>query len=451
LRGPVARVPLFLIRFLMRKLIPLLVFAAFLCSCTKVVYETVREKEIIVERDTVIEGKVIRMYSVQEFDVLPSNTPGRNKSNLQAAIDWATDKGAALYIDPVEGGYPVQSGIILKKNVSLIGVHGPTGRGTVNSKNEPTGSLFIITDTNDPFITVESATQISGCQFYYPAQPYDKTDGLVTYPPTIQVSHTSSAQGVTLNCLTFYGETFAMDFRADADHPCEQILFQHCYGYPLSGQFIAIDRCYDIPRILHCHVNPANQREFGKGFQKAVIDHVVKQNNYTFWIDHTDNAQCMDIFTFGNYGGIYLGASSYGQLTNFNFDCVCIGLYKDGDSPFNRVWEVAQGSIIANTSPSNRVADIHPVYVTGRGHLSLSNVDCFSGNNSALTNLGKSYDFIKVQSPYYVNVTGVNCRMRNYESSSPFTIDAELAQLSFLNCADKDGDIFNYSYGLKNQ
>lgn len=418
-------------------------------SCTKIVRETVYETNYIKQNDTIIDNRVTRMYSIQEFGVLPGNLPGVNKSKMQEAINWASDKGAALYIDPVENGYPMQSGLVLKKNVSLIGVHGPTGRGTVNSQGNPTGSLFVIQDANAPFITVESATQIRGCQFYYPSQPYNTTAGLKDYPPTIQVSHTSSAQGVTLSCLTFYGETFAMDFRADEKHPCEQILFEHCYGYPLSGQFIAIDRCYDIPRILHCHVNPANMREFGKGFGKAVIDRVVSRRNYTFWIDHTDNAQCIDVFTFGNYGGIHFGAATYGQMTNFNFDCVCIGIYKDGDSPFNRVWEVAQGSIIANASPSANIADIHPVYVTGRGHLSLTNVDCFSGNNPALTNLGQSYDFIKVQSPYYVNVTGVNCRMRNYVASSPFTIDASLAQISFLNCADKDGDIFNFSYGLK--
>ena len=418
-------------------------------SCTKIVRETVYETTYITQNDTIIDNRVTRMYSIQEFGVLPTNLPSVNKTKMQEAINWASDKGAALYIDPVENGYPIQSGLVLKKNVSLIGVHGPTGRGTVNSQGNPTGSLFVIQDANAPFITVESATQIQGCQFYYPSQPYNTTTGLKDYPPTIQVSHTSSAQGVTLSCLTFYGETFAMDFRADEKHPCEQILFEHCYGYPLSGQFIAIDRCYDIPRILHCHVNPANMREFGKGFGKAVIDRVVRRRNYTFWIDHTDNAQCMDVFTFGNYGGIHFGAATYGQMTNFNFDCVCIGIYKDGDSPFNRVWEVAQGSIIANASPSANIADIHPVYVTGRGHLSLTNVDCFSGNNPALTNLGQSYDFIKIKSPYYVNVTGVNCRMRNYVSDSPFTIDASLAQISFLNCADKDGDIFNFSYGLK--
>jgi len=425
----------------MKRLIPILsaiiLLAPVFFSCTKTILET-----------TYVTVKDSTRLSIQDFDVLPDNFPSTNRINLQKAIDWASDSGAELYVEPVKGGYPVESGIILKKNVSLVGVHGPTGRGTVSSDKEPTGSLFVITDNNHPFITVESATQIKGCQFYYPEQPYNTTTGLKNYPPTIQVSQTSNAQGVTLSCLTFYGETFAMDFRANANHPCEQILFEHCYGYPLSGQFIAIDRCYDIPRILHCHVNPANQREFGKGFTKAIIDNVVKLQRYTYWIDHTDNAQCMDIFTFGNYGGIYLGASTYGQLTNFNFDCVCIGAFKDGDGPFNRVWEVAQGSIIANVSPNGNVSEIHPFFVTGQGHLSLTNVDCFSGNNGALTNQGQSFDFITIAGSKYVNVTGVNCRMRNYQAENPITVTNSLAQVSFINCANKNGDLFNWSYGL---
>src|ERR1043165_2074956 len=57
----------------------------------------------------------------------------------------------------------------------------------------------------------------------------------------------------------------------------------------------------------------------------------------------------MDLFTFGVYGGVYLGPVTYGQLSSFNLDCVTVGIHKLGDGTFNRNWQIAQGSIIANT------------------------------------------------------------------------------------------------------
>ena len=438
----------------------LAILLAAAVSCTKYIevpvevpVETIVEK--IVEVQVASEdGDQIFAYSIQAFDVLPTNSAAENKVRLQKAIDWATDKGAALYVEPVEGGYPVASGIVLKKNVSLIGVHGPTGRGTV-SNGKPTGSLFVITDDKHPFITVQSATQIKGCQFYYPEQAFDDASKVIEYPPTIQVSQNQGVHSVTLQCLSFYGSYFAMDFRANARFdsngtlqgtPCEQILFEHCYGYPLSGQFIAIDFCYDIPRILHCHVNPAIMREFRGDYGHVINDYVVNRKTYAYWIDHTDNAQVMDIFTFATYGGIYLGPYTYGQLTNFNFDQVCTGVFKDGNTPFNRIWEVAQGSIIASVSPDGDRTKIHPFIVQGYGQISITNVDCFSGraHPDVLTTQGVSYDFLKVQGANWVIVTGVNCRMRNYTSDIPITVANPKAQVSFINCSNADGELFTF-------
>ena len=75
-------------------------------------------------------AKAETMKSIQEFGVLPQNSPQTNAENLQKAIDWATQSGAALWVEPTEDGYPVASGIVLKENLSLFGVHGPTGSGT---------------------------------------------------------------------------------------------------------------------------------------------------------------------------------------------------------------------------------------------------------------------------------------------------------------------------------
>lgn len=382
------------------------------------------------------------MKSIQEFGVLPQNTPQTNAENLQKAIDWAAQSGAALWVEPTAEGYPVASGIVLKESVSLIGVHGPTGRGTKHpDKNAPTGSLFLISDEKAPFITVESATQIRGIQFWYPQQTYQDKDKIIPYPPTIQMSQNKTAQGVTLSCLTFYGEYIAMDFNGRPDNICEQILFEHCYGYPLSGEFIRIDYCYDIPRILHCHVNPSNMRMFGRTFSKEVVDAVIARPTYTYTINHTDNAQLIDLFTFGAHGGIYLGEHTYGQLTNFNLDCVTVGIYKNGGGTFNRNWQIAQGSIIANVKGCD--TEIHPIIITGEGHTAISNVEAFSGTNGALTADGYSDDFLLITGDKPLTVSLYGCRMRNYRAENPLTIRNPQARVQAVACVDKEEQFFN--------
>lgn len=384
--------------------------------------------------------------SLLEFGVSPTNSAQANRAALQAAIDWASPRGAALTVDPSEEPYPVAGGLILRQNVSLIGVHGPTGRGTRHStKPQPVGSVFAIEDDTAPFLTVEGATQVRGLQFWYPRQTLRDPSAIVPYPPTLQVSQERSAQGVTLSCLTFYGEYVAMDFKANRRHPCEQILFEHCYGYPLSGEFIRIDYCYDIPRILHCHVNPANLRYFRGGYAKEVIDAVVSKKTFNYWIDHTDNAVLMDVFTFGAYGGVYLGPASYGQLTSFNLDCVTVGIHKLGDGTFNRNWQIAQGSIIANTGP--RVEDIHPIIIEGRGHTALSNVEAFSGGNAALSTLNRSQDFALIRGDQHLTVAAFGCRMRNYAAEQPFTLANPKAVLQVVACVDKDERLVNGTWG----
>lgn len=382
------------------------------------------------------------MKSILEYGVSPTNSPEQNRVNLQRAIDLASKSGTALYVEPVVGGYPVAAGIVLRQNVSLIGAHGPVGRGTKDPERQaPVGSLFVITDTVAPFITVESATQLRGIQFYYPEQSHNDPAKIIAYPPTIQVSQTKKVEGVTLSSLTFYGEYMAMDFNASRSNPCEQILFEHCYGYPLGGEFIRVDYCYDIPRILHCHVNPANMRQFGRSFSRSVVDAVIARPTFSYAIDHTDNAQMIDVFTFGVHGGIYLGEYSYGQLTNFNLDCVSVGIHKKGASTFNRNWQIAQGSIIANVKGC---ADaIHPIIIEGQGHTAISNVEAFSGPNGALTADGYSDDFLFIKGDKLLTVSLFGCRMRNYRAESPVTIENPKARIEAVACVDKNEEFFS--------
>lgn len=382
--------------------------------------------------------------SIRDFGVTAGNTAAANKAALQRAIDWASPRGAALFVDPTEEPYPMDGGLILKMNVSLIGVHGPVGRGTRHpDKPQPVGSVFRIEDETGAFLTVEGATQVRGLQFWYPRQTLSDPAKIIPYPPTIQVSRTKASQGVTLSSLTFYGEYLAMDFNASPSQVCEQILIEHCYGYPLSGEFIRIDYCYDIPRILHCHVNPANLRFFKGGYSRAVIDSVVARPTFTFAINHTDNAVLMDVFTFGAHGGVYLGPDTYGQLTSFNLDCVTVGIHKLGAGTFNRNWQIAQGSIIANAGA--KLEDVHPILIEGQGHTSLSNVEAFSGGNPALTAFGKSQDFLLVRGDKHLTVSLSGCRMRNYAADEPITRLNTNAVIQATGCVDKNEKPFNLS------
>ena len=406
------------------------------------IIEHIVEKLDTIETIIVIGNIPGRIVSIQEFGVLPTNSAAVNKQKLQEAIDYAQKDGLALYVTPVENGYPMDGGLVLKRNVSLVGAHGPTGRGTANrDKTGPTGSLFVIRDRENVFLTVESATQVQGIQFWYPDQTWNDPSKIIPYPTTIQGSREHGPQGVTLRDLSFYGEYRAMDFRMPSPGACEQILFENCYGYPLSGEFIAVGRCYDIPRILHCHVNPANQREFGRGFSATIVDKVVAQKTYAYSIETTDNAVLMDIFTYGSYGGIYLGEHTYGQLTDFNFDCVTVGIYRTDDGGNNRTWQIAQGSIIANQGAV--LDDVHPIIITGlRGHTSLTNVDCFSGRNGGTVCVGASKDFLYLPGEGLVTVTMTGCKMSGYTAGDPVTLENPLAFVRALGCFDKDGLLY---------
>lgn len=391
-------------------------------------------------------GTLASGKSIRDFGVLPTNSGATNKKNLQKAIDWASERGAALFVEPSDEPYPMDGGLVLKTNASLVGVHGPVGRGTKHpTKAQPVGSVFRIEDTSRVFLTVESATQLRGLQFWYPNQTTSDPTKVIAYPPTIQVSQTGATAGVTLSSLTFFGEFLAMDFNAPAKAPCEQILFEHCYGYPLGGEFIRIDHCYDIPRVLHCHVNPATERIFKGDFSKAIIDSVVTRDKFSYAINHTDNAQVIDIFAFGVFGGIYLGPATYGQLTNFNFDCVAVGIHKMGDNNSNCNWQIAQGSIIANTGP--RLKDVHSIIIEGQGHTAISDVEAFSGGNGVISNFGQSQDYLLVRGNQKLTVSIFGARMRNYAAASPITNLNPNAQIQAVACVDKNENLFDLKIG----
>ena len=138
-----------------------------------------------------------------------------------------------------------------------------------------------------------------------------------------------------------------------------------------------------------------------------------------------------------------MGPESYGQLTNFNFDCVAVGILKQGNNTKNRNWQIAQGSIIANTG--EKVENIHPIIIEGMGHTSLSNVEAFSGGNGALTTVpeNSSWDFLLVRGNSKLTVSVWGSRMRNYISDSPVTIENDQAIIYMSGCFDKEEKLYN--------
>ena len=135
-------------------------------------------------------------------------------------------------------------------------------------------------------------------------------------------------------------------------------------------------------------------------------------------------------------------STTYGQLSNFNLDCVTVGIRRLGDNTFNRNWQIAQGSIIANTGET--VQDVHPLIIEGKGHTSLTNVEAFSGPNGALTTLNKSQDYLLMQGNDKLTITLMGCRMRNYIADEPITVLNPKAVIQAIGCIDKHENVFEY-------
>ena len=78
------------------------------------------------------------MKSIRDFGVLPENVADVNTTNLQTAIDWASPRGAALYVEPDAEPYRLTGGVILKMNASLIGPGTRPKRSPSGASSRPT-------------------------------------------------------------------------------------------------------------------------------------------------------------------------------------------------------------------------------------------------------------------------------------------------------------------------
>ena len=118
-----------------------------------------------------------------------------------------------------------------------------------------------------------------------------------------------------------------------------------------------------------------------------------------------------------------------------------------GDQLKNRNWQIAQGSIIANTGED--VENIHPIIIEGQGHTALSNVEAFSGGNGALTTVPEnmSWDYLLVRGDEKLTVSIWGSRMRNYKADKPIAIKNNKAIIQVVGGIDKDENIFNKTFG----
>ena len=108
--------------------------------------------------------------SICDFGVLAGGDAETNCANLQKAIDWAAPHGAALFVPPTSDPYRVSGGLVLRRNVSLVGVHGPVGRGKRHpDKPQPVGSVFAIEDGKSRIVDSDGCMECGACARNCPA------------------------------------------------------------------------------------------------------------------------------------------------------------------------------------------------------------------------------------------------------------------------------------------
>src|SRR5690606_36482416 len=121
------------------------------------------------------------------------------------------------------------------------------------------------------------------------------------------------------------------------------------------------------------------------------------------------------------------------------------GIHKKGNNTFNRNWQIARGSIIANAGEP--VENIHPIIIEGEGHTAITNVEGFSGGNPALTTVpeNQSWNCLEVRGDKRLTVTLFGSRMRNYVSEVPIHVHNKNAVVQAVACVDKNEKLCNHT------
>lgn len=69
--------------------------------------------------------------------------------------------------------------------------------------------------------------------------------------------------------------------------------------------------------------------------------------------------------------------------------------------------------------------------------------EAFSGMNGALTAIGQSYDYLLVKGDKRLTISMFGCRMRNYVSKNPITVQNKQAKIQAVACIDKNEELYN--------
>jgi len=243
-------------------------------------------------------------------------------SAIQSALNDAASKGGSVVFLPV-GNYFIASHLSVPAQTTLAGVwRAPTtasqNKGTTLLAVEGAGSTSGV-----PFITLQGANStLEGVTIFYPNQVLSNAP--TAYPWTIRGG---GGDNVTVQNVLMVNPYLGVDLATQASG---RHLIRGLYGQPLLVG-IAVDKCYDIGRIMEVHFWPFWTQDTNVGaFQLSC--------GVSFDFMRTDWEVVQDIFSFGYHVGARFRASASGsmngQMSNVNFDNVDIGLDLTDTQPY---------------------------------------------------------------------------------------------------------------------
>lgn len=390
----------------------------------------VSETDLTLKSKAFTFGQIKPFYDVRDFGASRTGTPAANKAAIQAAIDAVSLVGGILLVlEP----YPCASGLILKRNVWLMGNSPQSFKGTypygggVAVKGNvplpiPSGGAFVVTDKagstalSGAFLIMDCNSCVTGVSFVYPDNDMNTATpatSLIKYPPAIALRQDVYINNVRLQDINLVGCWIGVDFSNTIG--CQDIWIDTLYGYPFSGRLLKINNCFDVPRISRCHVNPSSGMNlYHDGSSTApnknpAIEYVVENGEFSFQFSSFQQFSVSQCFVYGAAGGFYVEGNSWGSFNDCNVDCVTQGFY------FKNIQlssiQLAINTSMAWMSAGNNINKRNFITIDNcPGFFSICNAHAATGSNpeidSSSTTIANSFLQIIGNAP---NVSLVNC------------------------------------------